>query len=273
MSDPKNISPLLDGFTLGTPFSEHHGVVCCPAIKENTNKKYIVKVISVPATQAQFDAMLLAGAYKDPGDAMEYFREIGENILQEAELLKKLSKLEGFLPYDGWQMEPISRRRLGYEIYLVGSYKRSLDKYIRKNAFTHLEAVNFGLDLCAALSICRQSGFLYVDLKPTNIYVSEKKEYRIGDLGFLSLDALRYTSLPERYFSPYTAPELTDPMNSINLTADTYAVGMILYQLYNDGKQDQRPTIVGGQLIQPVQQIAEGNSDDIAEIHDGFFLQ
>ena len=236
MSDPKNISPLLDGFTLGTPFSEHHGVVCCPAIKENSNKKYIVKVISVPATQAQFDAMLLAGAYKDPGDAMEYFREIGENILQEAELLKKLSKLEGFLPYDGWQMEPISRRRLGYEVYLVGSYKRSLDKYIRKNQFTHLEAVNFCLDLCAALSICRQSGFLYVDLKPTNIYVSEKKEYRIGDLGFLSLDALRYTSLPERYFSPYTPPELTDPMNSINLTADTYAVGMILYQLYNDGK-------------------------------------
>lgn len=236
MSDPKNISPLLDGFTLGTPFNEHHGVVCCPAIKENSNKKYIVKVISVPATQAQFDAMLLAGAYKDPGDAMEYFREIGENILQEAELLKQLSKLEGFLPYDGWQMEPISRRRLGYEVYLVGSYKRSLDKYIRKNQFTHLEAVNFALDLCAALSICRQSGFLYVDLKPTNIYVSEKKEYRIGDLGFLSLDALRYTSLPQRYFSPYTPPELTDPMNPINLTADTYAVGMILYQLYNDGK-------------------------------------
>ena len=96
MSDPKNISPLLDGFTLGTPFSEHHGVVCCPAIKENSNKKYIVKVISVPATQAQFDAMLLAGAYKDPGDAMEYFRDIGENILREAELLKPLKS--NYLP-------------------------------------------------------------------------------------------------------------------------------------------------------------------------------
>jgi len=235
LSDQKNISPLLDGFTLGAPISEHNGVVCCPAIKENTNKKYIVKTVSVPASQAQFDALLLAGAYKDPGDAMEYFRENGENILKEAELLKKLSKIEGFLPYDGWQMEPITRRRLGYEIYLVGSYKRSLDKYIRKNAFTHLEAVNLGLDLCSALSVCRQSGFLYVDLKPSNIYVSEKKEYRIGDLGFLSLDALRYASLPERYFSPYTPPELLDPMTPMNLTVDTYAVGMILYQLYNDG--------------------------------------
>ena len=235
LSDQKIISPLLDGFTLGSPISEHHGVKCCPAIKENTNKKYIVKVISVPATQAQFDALLLAGAYKDPGDAMEYFREKGENILKEAECLQNLSKLEGFLSYDGWQMEPITRRRLGYEVYLVGSYKRSLEKYMRKNAFTHLEAVNLGLDLCAALSVCRQAGFLYVDLKPSNVYVSEKKEFRIGDLGFLSLDSLRYAALPERYFSPYTPPELLDPMVSMNLTVDTYAVGMILYQLYNDG--------------------------------------
>jgi len=235
LSEPKHISPLLDGFTLGSPISEHHGVVCCPAIKENTNKKYIVKMISIPASQTQFDALMLAGAYKDPADAMEYFRENGENILQEAELLKRLSKVEGFLPYDGWQMEPITRRRLGYEVYLVGSYKRSLEKYIRKNAITHLEAVNLGLDLCSALSVCRQSGYLYVDLKPNNIYISEKKEYRIGDLGFLSLDALRYASLPERCFSSYTPPELTDPMTPMNLTVDTYAVGMILYQLYNDG--------------------------------------
>lgn len=235
MSDQKHISPLLDGFTLGEPIHEHHGVICYPAIKENTSKKYIVKKITVPASQAQFDALLLAGAYKDPGDAMEYFRESGESILEEAETLKDLSRIEGFLPYEGWQMEPITRRRLGYEVYLVGSYKRSLDRYMRQNAFTHLQAVNFGLDLCAALSVCRQSGFLYGDLKPSNIYVSEKKEFRIGDLGFISLDALRYASLPERCFSPYTPPELRDPMEAMNLTVDTFAVGMILYQLYNDG--------------------------------------
>jgi len=235
LPEQKNVSPLLDGITMGNPISEHKGVVCCPAVKENSDKKYIVKIISIPATQAQLDALLLAGAYKDPADAMEYFRGVGEDILKEAELLKMLSKLEGFLPYDGWQMEPITRRRLGYEIYLVGSYKRSLDKFMRKNPVTHLQAINLGLDLCAALSVSRQAGYLYVDLKPGNIYVSEKKDYRIGDLGFMSLDALRYSSLPDRYYSPYTPPELFDPMTSVNLTADTYGVGMILYQLYNDG--------------------------------------
>ena len=235
MSESKYVSPLLDGFALGNPIREHNGIRCHPAIKENTDKKYIVKVISIPASQVQLDALLLAGAYKDPSDAMDYFRRQAEDVLKEAALLKNLSKLDGFLAYEGWQMEPIPRHRLGYEVYLVGSYKRSLERYIRRHAVTHLEAINLGLDMCNALSVCRQAGALYVDLKPSNIFLSDKKEYRIGDLGFLSTDSLHYAALPEKYQSVYTPPELFDPMATVNMTVDTYALGMILYQLYNDG--------------------------------------
>lgn len=235
MSEPNRISPLLDGFTLGNPMSDHDGIRCCPAIKENTDKKYIVKIITVPASQSQLDALLLAGAYKDPADAMEYYKSVGEEIMEEAALLKKLSKLEGFLSYDGWQMEPITRRRLGYEVYLIGSYKRSLERYVKKHPITHLEAINLGLDLCSALTLCRQAGAIYVNLKPSNIFMSEKKDYRIGDLGFVQLDAMSYTALPDRYRSRYTPRELFDPMASINLTTDTYAAGIILYQVYNEG--------------------------------------
>ena len=192
MSETIHVSPLLDGFALGNPIREHNGIRCHPAIKENTDKKYIVKIISIPASQVQMDALLLAGAYKDPSDAMDYFRVQAEDVLKEAALLKNLSNLEGFLSYEGWQMEPISRQRLGYEVYLVGSYKRSLERYIRHHAVTHLEAINLGLDMCNALSVCRQAGALYVDLKPANIFLSDKKEYRIGDLGFLPMDTLRY---------------------------------------------------------------------------------
>lgn len=236
MSEVKRISPLLDGFSVGNPISEHNGIRCCPAVKENTDKKYIVKIISIPASQVQMDALLLAGAYKDPADAMDYFKQIGEDIMQEAEFLKTLSRLDGFLPYENWQMEPITKKRLGYEVYLISSYKRSLEKHVKRNPVTHLEAINLGLDLCSALSVCRDAGALYVDLKPSNVFVSDKKEYRICDLGFIRLDALSYTSLPEKYCSVYTPPELFDPMASLNMTVDTYAVGMILYQLYNDGQ-------------------------------------
>lgn len=235
MSEPKLISPLLDGFVIGNPMSNHDGVQCLPAMKENSEEKYIVKIISIPASQVQLEALLLTGAYKDPADAMDYFKETADKVIQEAESLQKLSKLEGFLSYEGWQIAPMENG-LGYQVYLLGTYKRSLEKYMRRNQLTHLEAINLSLDLCAALAIARRDGLLYIDLKPGNIFISKNKEYRIGDLGFAALDMLKYTSLPAKYRSPYSPPELQDAMNTLNETADTYAVGMVLYQIYNDGK-------------------------------------
>ena len=236
MSEPKLISPMLDGFIMGAAISDHDGVRCYPAIQENSDNKYIVKVISVPASQVQLDALLLTGAYSDPGSAMDYFKELSDGVVQEAQLLKKLAKLEGFLPYDNWQVEPMEDNRLGYDIYLISSYKRSLEKYLRRNTMTHLGAVNLGLDLCSALAIARRAGYIYADLKPTNVFISEGKQYRIGDLGFLELEGLKYTSLPSKYISEYTAPELQDALNTVNTTVDTYAVGMILYRIYNNGQ-------------------------------------
>lgn len=235
MSEPKLISPLLDGFILGSSLTEHHGVRCCPAIKEHSKEKYIVKIISVPASQTQMDGLLLAGAFKQPEDAMTYFQHVCNDVEDEARFLQELSNLEGFVSYEGWQTEPITRRRLGYEVYLVGTYKQSLEKIVQKRPVTHLEAMNMALDLCRALTVCRQAGAIYVDLKPGNIFLSDKQEYQIGDLGFIQLKALKYAALPEKYISSYTPQELHDPMAPVNLTADTYALGMILYQLYNEG--------------------------------------
>ena len=236
MSEPKLISPLLDGFSMGNSISNHDGVCCCPAMKENSDDKYIVKVISVPASQVQLEALLLTGAYKDPAAATDYFKDLADDVVKEAKFLKKVAKLEGFLPYESWQIVPMEDNRLGYDVYLVTSYKHSLKKYMSKNLMTHLGAVNLGLDMCAALAICRKAGCLYADLKPSNIFISDDKEYRIGDLGFMEMSSLKYASLPSKYRSPYTAPELHDPMATLNTTADIYALGLILYQIYNNGK-------------------------------------
>lgn len=236
MSELKLVSPLLDGFVIGDAISDHDGVRCCPAMRENSDDKYIVKIISVPASQRQLDALLLTGACKDAGAAAEYFKSLADDTVKEARLLQQLAKLEGFLSYEGWQIVPMDGNELGYDIYLLGSYKRSLDKYLRRNTMTHLSAVNLGIDLCAALSLCRRAGFIYTDLKPANIFISGQREYRIGDLGFAKLGAMKYTSMPTKYISRYTPPELHDSFATLNPTVDTYAVGMILYQIYNNGE-------------------------------------
>ena len=236
MSEPKLISPFLDGFAMGDPLSDHDGVRCCPAMKEDSDNKYIVKIISVPASQVQLEALLLTGACQDKEQAMAYFKELADGVVKEAKFLTKLSRKEGFVPYESWQVVPMEGDETGYDIYLISDYKRSLDKFTRRNLMTHLGAVNLGLDMCAALAICRRAGCIYADLKPSNIFISDDKEYRIGDLGFISMSSLKYTSLPSKYISAYTAPELLDPMVTLNTTADIYSIGMILYQVYNNGE-------------------------------------
>ncbi len=236
MSDKKLVSPLLDGFVMGDAMSNHDGVCCCPAMKENTDDKYIVKIISVPPSQKQLDALLLTGACKDAAAATEYFKTLADEVVKEAKLLQQLGKLEGFLSYDNWQIVPMEHNDLGYEVYLVGTYKQSLEKYLRRSTMTHLGAVKLGLDLCAALSICRRAGYVHVDLKPSNIFRHGDGEYRIGDLGFVKLSSLKYASLPSKYRSCYTPPELHDEMATLNPTADIYAVGLILYQIFNNGQ-------------------------------------
>ena len=74
LSEPKIISPLLDGFVVGDLISSHDGVRCYPAMRENTDERYILKIISIPASSQKLEAMLLSGAYKDRGSALAYFK-------------------------------------------------------------------------------------------------------------------------------------------------------------------------------------------------------
>lgn len=235
MSEPKLVSPLLDGFIMGEAISDHHGVRCYPAIRENTDERYIVKIISIPASQVQLDALLLTGAYSDQAEALAYFKELSEGVVGETDILDRLSRLEGFVPYLGHQIQQMDER-VGYDVYLIGHYRRSLGKLMRTEPLTHLAAVNLGLDMCAALAVCRRAGYLYADLKPSNIFLSDSQGYHIGDLGFIPLSSLKYASLPEKYRSSYTAPEITDAMSVLNDTIDIYALGLTLYQVYNNGE-------------------------------------
>ena len=234
LSEIKMISPMLDGFVVGNLISDHHGVRCYPAMRQGSDTRYILKIISIPASQIQTDALLLTGAYGTVEEVTNYFSRLTDDVKNELNILDRLAKMEGFFTYEECQIVK-NEMTAGFDIYLLGIYKRSLERHFRKNPMTHIAAVNLGLDICASLTVCRQAGYLYANLKPGNIFFTEDNEYRIGDLGFLPIVNLKYASLPDRYRSSYTPPELADPFAPISTSIDIYAAGLILYQAYNGG--------------------------------------
>ena len=240
MSEPRYISPMLDGFSLGQSISDHSGVECYPAMRDDSEKRYIVKKISLPASQIQVEALLLTGVYRDAQAVGAYYKELAQGVCEEVRILEKLAGQRGFVPYQSCQMETMEDG-IGYEVFLLSRYRKTLERFTQRNPMTHLSAVNLGIDLCAALAVSREAGWLYVDLKPENIYLFGDQEYRIGDLGFVAMDSLAYASLPDRYRSIYTAPEVADAYSSLNATMDTYALGLVLYQIYNEGKLPFEP--------------------------------
>ena len=235
MSEPRFVSPMLDGFSLGEAISDHSGVACFPAMRDDSEKRYIVKKISLPASQVQVEALLLTGVYSSAEAVRAYYEEQAKSIRQEIRTLDALAGQRGFVPYQDHQIEPMEAG-VGYDVVLLSRYRKTLERLLRRETMTQLGAVNLGIDMCAALAVCREAGWLYVDLKPENIYLFGDQEYRIGDLGFVSMDMLEYASLPDRYRSLYTAPEVADAYSSLNTTMDTYALGLVLYQVYNGGR-------------------------------------
>lgn len=66
--------------------------------------------------------------------------------------------------------------------------------------------------------------------------MTPQRQFQVGDFGFLPLDHLTYATFPAKYRSPFAAPELFDDFGEMNGTIDLYALGMVLYLVYNGGQ-------------------------------------
>lgn len=83
-----------------------------------------------------------------------------------------------------------------------------LDDYIRqKNALSRQEIIQLGIDLCKALAFCQNGRILHRDIKPGNIFVSERGDFKLGDFGTAQyLDRASDSTVRGTY--AYMAPEV-----------------------------------------------------------------
>ena len=109
--------------------------------------------------------------------------------------------------------------------------------------FSTEEIYKIGSDVCTALMYCEKKGIIHRDIKPANLFVDGFGNYKIGDFGASRrLDTIyaAHTMTAIGTIS-YMAPEVFRG-ESYNNTVDLYALGLILYQVLNNGRIPFLPT-------------------------------
>ena len=176
MSELKMVSPLLDRMTVLEEISGREGCHCYALRHEDSGERYVVKHISIPAAEKQIYALLLSGAYPDQAAVHTYYGTVADSIRDEVAAGQKLAESGFFLGAKGCQIEP-KESGVGYDVYILYPRQIPLSTVIAESAMTNLRAVNLGLDLCDALSACRQAGYLFSNLKPENVFLTQSGRF------------------------------------------------------------------------------------------------
>ena len=231
MSEIPHISPLLDGMKLLEQFSDRGRSECCYLEKEETGEQFVLKHISIPESEVKTQALILTGAVADEAAANAYYETLSEELRSELDRLQSLREHGGIAAWTDYQIEP--KEGVGFDVYMLMPRRTSLRAHLQDKAMTHLQALNLGIDLCDALGALHESGCTYQNLKPENIFIDSNGHFTIGDLGLMPLEDLQYSAVPEHYLNAFSAPELSRLIPEPDKTSDIYALGMLLYYIFN----------------------------------------
>lgn len=113
MSELKLVSPLLDQMSVEEEIAGHNGCTCYALRHVQSGERFVVKRISVPASDLQVRALILSGAYPDDAAVHAYYGSVAEDIKNELDTGMRLAENGYFAGASSYQIEPKeSRHRL-----------------------------------------------------------------------------------------------------------------------------------------------------------------
>lgn len=234
MEDFNLSTALLSGMEILEQLSDSRGVRSFLVRRTLDGKEFYLKAISIPESQTQIDGLRLTGAIETDDDARAYYKKVADNTIAELTALEKLSAVTNIAAFDAHELKE-KEDGIGYDLYLIAEKKQTLEQYLAESPMTQRMALALALDLCGALADLRKAGFMHCNLKPSNILLNSNGHFTLSDLGLFKVAQLQFASYPLRLLSSWSAPELFGDLAPMNETQDVYAVGMMLYFLYNGG--------------------------------------
>ena len=210
----------LGGGSYGTVYEirrERYGIV----------ERAAMKVISFPKDAEEVEDQRRSGFTDE--SLVNSYRQQMQRFLDEYRLMLELKGKTNIVSCDDFQTVPHADG-IGWDIFIKMELLTPLKKYLARE-ITPEQTVKLGLDLCKALSLCREKDIIHRDIKPDNILVSDSGDFKLGDFGVAK--TAERTMAGTRTGTPnFTAPEVyhNEPYGK---SVDIYSLGMVLYWMLN----------------------------------------
>ena len=167
----------------------------------------------------------------DNGLSRNAIFSVQKQQLEEIFNMQNLSRVEQIVQMKGYEIHN-SEDGLCMDIFILQELLTPLRRKLRDGRFTVGDSARMAADVAAALKACHAQNIIHGDVKPDNILCSEER-FKLADFG-VSLRQQRNNLLTPggtHYFQP---PEYRTT-NVADASCDTYALGMTLYLLFNNG--------------------------------------
>lgn len=202
-----------------------------------------LKVITIPSSQAELQSMRNEGM--DDASATEYYRGLVEEFVQEIALMSKLKGNANVVGYEDYAVIE-HKDSIGWDIIIRMELLTPLPAYIRERSFTVNDTIKLAIDVCNALEICHAQKIIHRDIKPDNIFVSKKGDYKLGDFGVARTIEKTVSGLSKKGTYTYMAPEVYKG-EAYGTNVDLYSLGIVMYKLLNNNREPflpQHPEVI-----------------------------
>ena len=164
-----------------------------------------LKVITVPQSSAEVRSVISEGMSVSQAEA--YFHGIVEELMHEFSIMFKLKGTANVVSCEDLRVleHPDG---IGWDILIRMELLHPLLPYVYQHPMARRDIIRLGIDICKALELCQRYNIIHRDIKPENIFISDNRDYKLGDFGIARTIERTTSGLSKKGTYSYMAPEV-----------------------------------------------------------------
>ena len=193
-----------------------------------------IKVVRIPSDDAELNRVK-SGFGLNEQELKDYFYPQVEKLKKEIVLMQELGENNHIVRISDFDIIDDPDVSVGWYILIRMELLECLEDYIKNNDITVGDVINIGEDILTSLEVCEEKNIIHRDIKPGNLFRSDKGVYKLGDFGIARNVGTGGGSLSHKGTVNYMAPEVYLGKKYTG-NIDIYALGIVLYKLLNKNR-------------------------------------